>query len=194
MLSFQRMNIVVPDLAPVLENYASALGGEAWLEARDVEIVGPLPCYVLRPREVIADVFEFRFTGWEALARSVGARPLVVGLFETDEGWSASLIGDDAGLALEEAIARSMAFEESETVYEVRSISLPDIYLSGLWLGAGDNSVFLPTRIGDPVEALRPDMTPAQLRELVALLLELAGGPAVRFDGEVARDESGPGF
>ncbi len=175
MLRTAVLDIPLTGLEELITEAAPALGGA--VEAlsateRDVEIVGPFPVFTA-PARSFADNggAALEPAGWRALA-CLGDRPaMVVDIFlEGDDGPRFGLRGEEAATALDDALAVAAQFADQPLTYEVRWMTLPDLYITGLWLSS-EIPVFIPTRTGGETRARARPVTETQMRSLVRRLL-----------------------
>lgn len=199
MLRTATLHTPLTGLEELITQAAPALGGGAEalsFTERDVEIVGPFPVFTA-PARSFAENGDAALepAGWRALA-CLGDRPaMVVDIFlDPDEGPRFGLRGEDAARALDDALAVASKFADQPLTYEVRWMTLPDLYITGLWLRS-EIPVFIPTRTGGQGHARPRPISETRMRSLVRRLLANAdtavaahGGAALLegLDGDAA--------
>ncbi|MGN8000136.1 hypothetical protein [Sphingomonas sp. 22176] len=166
------------------------------LGQRQLELIGPIPIYVLNPedavsREDVIDPRALRRTGWRALINS-NNEPFALSeiSFAPDGAELFGIRGREAASAFHSILRRSLAFQEEADVYEVRWLTIPDIYVSSLWL-AGPRSAFIPSRLGESERAEQAVLTWPQLRERVTSLVEAARPQAALIERDPGSPRSG---
>ena len=190
--------IVRPFPAP-LESLSQELGGalaaltdtrEA-LAGRDsparITVVGPFPAYALDPRAFLDSGVEHAAgSGWRALAMDGDAPLALVDITFSPAGDPQHAYRDrDAAKAFAAVLALAGERVGGAKNYEVRWLSLPDVYVTALWL-AGDVPLFAPTRMGSAERTAPSLLELAALQKLVKPLVAAARAPDAGQDSRFA--------
>lgn len=154
---------------------------------------GPFPVYTSRPDNIEDDqkadgsVLTER-TGWRALV-TAEERPVVLVdiVFGSDGVERFNLRGPEAANAFGRLLRLATAHIDGDAAFDVRWFTVPDVYVSALWLASPD-SIFLPSRLGSTVRVEGQEMSWPMLRERVLPLIEGAR-PGADF---VERDDGSP--
>lgn len=188
-----KFNGLAENLLPSLQAFQESRSFVADIVRGSPEVVGPVRIYVLDPDDVVANdddgaILLARRSGWRALI-NFNNEPLSLAeiSFASDGAELYSIRNREAATAFHAMLRRSLDFVEEPGRFDVRWLSIPDVYVSALWLAA-ERSVFIPARLGS---AERPGVVTTswtELRELVLPLIEAARPPA----DFVERDSDSP--
>ncbi|MEO5578544.1 MAG: hypothetical protein ABIR25_05775 [Sphingomicrobium sp.] len=140
-------------------------------EPADISIIEPLPAYYADARRFILEGPEAATrTGWRTivLASDQPISLLDIGLSRAGEPQYATRDGASA-VALEQALLMA-ARAGSREDYEVRWLSLADIYVTTVWL-EGEKQLFIPTRLGGAERVEAKILNLSELQELVDRLV-----------------------
>lgn len=139
-----------------------------------LELIGPFPAYYLDARDFLTgELDRSTRTGWRALVLAFESPAAVVDITVSDAGEPRfAARGKNAAIALEQALDLVGALDLKGD-YEVRWLSMADIYVTAVWLSGARNR-FVPTRMGGAVRVDRQLMSQRQLRTIVARLVKLS--------------------
>lgn len=154
---------------------------------------GPFPVYTSRPDDIEDDQqadgsVPTERTGWRALV-TIDERPaaLVEIVFGPDGVEHYNVRGPEPAGAFGSLLRSAAAHVDDDEAFDVRWFTVPDVYVSALWLAAR-NQIFLPSRLGSAARAEGQEMSWPQLRERVLPLIDAARPVA----GFIERDEGSP--
>lgn len=163
----------LPGLATALAASAPAIGlddDHNFAAGPEPAIVGPFAAYSADPRAFL-EQGEAEHSGWRGLIVQGEASIATVDVLHREEGGPVyGFRGKDSAEALAEALNVARQFEGDERHFAMRWLSLPEIYVTALWL-RGPATLFIPTRFGSaerpPIELVDGETFMARLRPLI---------------------------
>ena len=154
---------------------------------------GPFPVFTSRPddieedRNAEGDVPAER-TGWRALVTTEEQPLALVEItFGGDGAELYSIRGPEAAKTFATLLRAAMVHLDEPYVYDVRWFTVPDVYVSALWL-SGTRPLFLAGRLGSAYRPEPREIGWPQLRKVILPLIETAR-PGPDF---LERDEGSP--
>ncbi|MEN2746753.1 hypothetical protein [Sphingomonas sp. T9W2] len=165
----------LPGLAEALSSALPAIAPNrlvAFAEEAEPTLIGPFAAYSADPRTFVENG-EAERGGWRGLVMHAEAPLAVVDVHLGEEaGPSYGFRGSEPAEALAEALAVAQRYEDGETVNRVRWLTLPEIYVTALWL-TGPANLFITTRMGSaerpPIEVVGAEDFLGRVRALIAL-------------------------
>lgn len=178
MLRTDALETPLTGLEDFITEAGAFLGGSSSLlakEVAEVQIVGPFPAVTATARAFVAEgARALTASGWRALARIHDQPSMVLDILIGDDGAPHyGVRGDEAAAALEAALAAALPLQDAPEVYDVQWLSVPDIYVTGVWLAA-EEPRFIPTRLGDRSRIDRQIMGEDELKAIIEQLLARA--------------------
>jgi hypothetical protein len=140
------------------------------VEGGELRLIGPFPSYYADARRFLADSLAgAKKTGWRALLESNEQQ---VGLVDITLSTAGEPHFGVRGREAAEAFGKALqvaADASSDGSYEVRWLSLSDIYVTAVWLH-GKRDLFAPTRLGS---SHRVDPNIIDLQQLLEIVRKL---------------------
>lgn len=148
------------------------------LLAGATNLIGPFTSYSADPRDFVQQR-EASPDGWRGLVVNGDAPLALVDVFKGElETPSYGFRGSDAAGAMAAALRIAQRFEDDDRHYTVRWLSLPEIYVTALWL-IGPTTLYIPTRLGSSerptIEPIAEDAFIATVKTLIAEATEMPG-------------------
>ncbi len=164
----------LPGLSEALSTALLTLGGDGdgtsnLLDGAEPELLGPFAAYSADAR-VFLETGNAERVGWRGLLLQDEGPIAVVDVHQGKDGQpSYGFRGQEPAAALATALRQAQHYEDGDAHYRVRWITLPEIYVTALWL-VGDTTFFIPTRLGS---AERPDIKALSAEDFLARIATL---------------------
>lgn len=179
------------DLAEDLADALPVLGPARFAPPEAVDLVGPFPAYSADPRAFLEiGLAAFQRSGWRAVTIEDDSPTALVDITFNPGGEKAyAYRSAEAAVAFADALQAATELDAAAD-FEVRWLSLPDIYVTALWLKAPDQDRFIPTRVGYGERSRSLILDLSALQALAAPLVVAARPPEgrsvgpERFEGE----------
>ena len=182
-------------LVAALDGFEDTLGFVAEIGDREMTTIGPFPVYALDPNRLTADASEewpatAVVSGWRTLVEYADEPLALVEVAHDGDREIYSVRGREAATSFADLLRHALPLIDEGAEFEVRWFTIPDVYVSALWL-FGEQSVFLPSRLGDAMRAELQQLSWPELRERVGPLVAAARPVAGLLDRDPGSPRSG---
>jgi hypothetical protein len=190
------LTALADSLQPALYTFEETREQAAAFAEQQLDLAGPFPVFTIAPDMIASDEASERFpgaerTGWRALVTVDDAPLALVEIaFGSDGTELFTVRGREAAKAFQTLLRFSLEHVDEDSDYDIRWLTLPDVYVSSLWL-AGTRDLFTPSRLGTGARPEPRELAWPQLRELLLPLIEAARPPMEFLERDAGSPRSG---